>query len=719
MSNHYRNPIAGNTTTGPWSPTSLDRDYGTNFSVYNIGGYMEVDSLEDLNYTVNGTGNIFDSGNTIPVKYYESPNVLTDKIFLWNDGISSGRRRLGMLVYVLETDQVYQYVIPNYESLFTAATSAGVVIGDRDTDTYLELRNKIGVTPNAAGQALMDAWLDSSIEGVSGVTRNNARWRVFWGTDWQVTGGTVDYNSTGDLRLNSNSGDTVTISGLTTITGGTYLSGTSTLELYNNLGDTVSVTGFTGGGSGSSGSSGTSGSSGSSGESGSSGSSGTSGSSGSSGTSGSSGSSGESGSSGSSGTSGSSGSSGESGSSGSSGTSGSSGSSGESGSSGSSGTSGSSGSSGESGSSGSSGTSGSSGSSGTSGIGGETVGGEGVRITGSGTTSTPYTADTIYNTNLTSSLEMDADVGGIEAGTTVADLTGKTMVDLFNDLLFPTVLPTYTTPSITTSGINSQTLEVGTTESINFTGVATKNDAGEFTSIRLRKNSSDVVTDNSPTEGSTTDIPDQFGFTNNNNPNHTYTSTAFSETLTVPTPTGSNTSSSTTYDAEGDCDAGVVKKDNKGNDDTRSFGTNSNTPQAARTNLDASNRTITGVYPYWYGTSSTQPTISSIQDAISGGTANKSSITNNQNSTLTITFNASSEFLWFAHFEEYNTKQSYFVSDLNKGNFGSSGLFNTFTTGSADSPDGYWNGVGYKIYIGNYQTETQSFGSMQLRTSTV
>ena len=314
---------------------------------------------------------------------------------------------------------------------------------------------------------------------------------------------------------------------------------------------------------------------------------------------------------------------------------------------------------------------------------------------------------------------MDTDVGGIEAGTTVSDLTGKTMVDLFNDLLFPTVLPTYTTPSITTNGISSQILEVGTTESINFTGVATKNDAGEFTSIRLRRNSSDVVTDNSPTEGSATDIPDQFGFTNNNNPNHTYTSTSFTETLTVPTPIGSNTSSSTTYDAEGDCDAGVVKKDNKGNDDTRSFGTNSNTPQAARTNLDASNRTITGVYPYWYGTSSTQPTVSSIQDAISGGTANKSSITNNQDSTLIITFNASSEFLWFAHFEEYNTKQSYFVSDLNKGNFGSTGLFQTFDTGNVDSPDGYWDGVGYKIYIGNYQTETQSFGSMQLRTSTV
>lgn len=247
MSNHYRNPLAGNTTTGPWSPTSLDRDYGTNFSVYNIGGYMEVDTIDDLNYVVNGTGNIFDSGNTIPLKYYKSPNILTDKLYLWNDGISSGRRRLGMLVYVLQTDQVYQYVIPNYESLYTAATSAGVVIGNPDTDTYLEVRNKIGTTPNSAGQALMDAWLDSSIEGVSGVTRNNARWRIFWGTDWQVTGGTVDYNSTGDLNLNSNSGNTVTISGLKTITGGTYFSGTSTLELYNNLGDTIDITGFSSG----------------------------------------------------------------------------------------------------------------------------------------------------------------------------------------------------------------------------------------------------------------------------------------------------------------------------------------------------------------------------------------------------------------------------------------------------------------------------------------
>ena len=936
----YKN-IGRNTQVGTFvaAPTivAIDSTVGTNYGVYNIGGYKEVYKLSDLEFVLTGgtAGQILqNSGNTIPVVFTPRPNTLfSDKVAVNDDGMSSGRRRLGMLVYVHETDTVYQYTIPNYSALWSAATNSNAIIADGDGWTVLnKVPNNPGGSANAQGQALIDAWTGSTIEGVNGVTAANARWRIFWGTDWQVTGGTINYNSTGDLNLSSNSGNTVTISGLKTITGGTFFSGTSTLELYNNLGDTVSITGFTGGsgGSGSSGSSGTSGSSGSSGTSGISGvdgSSGSSGTSGSSGSSGTSGISGVDGSSGSSGTSGSSGSSGTSGSSGSSGTSGSSGRDGISSgkiyyfnqsesqtpspyknlsvtastaieqtitktvnSAGSSelisefitdelgftlipggvqtfhlhmllpqanadmttyctlelansgGTSygtvlttneaqinwidastpvevypniifpntvinasdrmivkiyvknldstnhdivwytegttnysfvtttiGISGSSGTSGSSGSSGTSGNSFTGGTitydsngrltlenenltdniSIDGFETITGgtyfsgtstiqltdnlgNNIDITGI-TTSTdisvsantglgivdPSTLYTIYNSTLSSDLEMASNVGGINAGTTVADLTGQTFVQLFNDLLFPTVLPTYTVPTITTNGISSQTLEVGTTESINFTGVGTKNDAGEFTSIRLRKNSSDVVTDNSPTEGSATDIPDQFGFTNNNNPNHTYTSNAFTETLTVPAPTGSNTSSSTTYDAEGDCNAGVVKKDNKGNDDTRSFGTNSNTPQAARTNLDASNRTITGVYPYWYGTSSTQPTVSSILDAISGGTANKSSITNNQDGTLTITFNASSEFLWFAHFEEYNTKQSYYVSDLNKGNFGSSGLFNTFSTGNADSPDGYWTNVGYKIYIGNYQTETTSFGSMQLRTSTV
>jgi len=257
MSFNYQNPTAGNTTTGPWSVTSLDRDYGTNFSVYNIGGYMEVQNLSDLEYVYSGTGQIFSSGNTIPIRFYKSPNVLPDKVFLWNDGISSGRRRLGMLVYVQENQTTYQYTIDNYETLYNNADSAGCIIGDPSTDTYLEVRNKVGITPNAAGQALMDVWTGSTIEGQNGVTRNNARWRVFWGTDWQITGGT--YNSgTGTLSLDNNTGGTINVTGFTTgggsdtyVTGGTYSSGTTTLTLTRNDGNTVDVTGFTSGGGGS------------------------------------------------------------------------------------------------------------------------------------------------------------------------------------------------------------------------------------------------------------------------------------------------------------------------------------------------------------------------------------------------------------------------------------------------------------------------------------
>ena len=670
----YKNPISNIQLSGPYS-VARDTAVGTNFSVNQVGGYQEVYYLSDLNFTIIGTGPQVFTGNTIPIQFNKGTGSAfsPDKLTLNSDNISSGRRRLGMLVYVHETDSVYQYVIPNYDTLWANITGLTGTAAITETDTYTEINSR-----STQGTDFINAWLDSSIEGVSGVTRNNARWRIFWGTDWQVTGGTVDYNSTGDLNLNSNSGNTVTISGLKTITGGTFFSGTSTLELYNNLGDTISVTGFTGGGGGTSGSSGSSGTSGTSGSSGSSGTSGTSGSSGTSGTSGSSGSSG---------------------------------------------TSGTSGTSGSSGSSGTSGTSGSSGSSGTSGVGGETVGGEGVRIIGSGTTSNPYTADTIYNTNLSSDLEMNVKVGGIDAGTTVSDLTGKTLVDLFDDLLFPTVLPTYTIPEIQLQGLSSQTLEVGTTKSILVNGYGDKNDAGDFTSIRVRTGTTtpntDVVIDNSPTESSIANIPDQFGFTNPNNPNKRFSSTQLSYTLTIPGPTAGNTSSTVRYDAEGDCGAGIAKLDNKGNTDTRTAGTNENTPQQARTDLNSNDVTITGVYPYWYGTSSTQPTISTIQNAISGGTANKSSITNNQDGTLTITFNADEEYCWFAHFEEYNTKQSYFVTDINKEDFCASCLFNTFVTGSINSPDGYWSGVNYKIYITNLRTTTTSFGSMQLRTTQV
>jgi hypothetical protein len=128
MSFEYKNPTSGTIVPGP---ISVDResDTGTIFSVNSIGGYMEVWSLEDLNWVIpndiyNGGGPVIFTGNTIPISFssaaHSDPPPYINQLNLNNDGISSGRRRLGMQVHVQENDTVYQYTIPNYETLWNA-----------------------------------------------------------------------------------------------------------------------------------------------------------------------------------------------------------------------------------------------------------------------------------------------------------------------------------------------------------------------------------------------------------------------------------------------------------------------------------------------------------------------------------------------------------------------------------------------------------------------
>jgi len=272
MSFIYKNPISATLLTGTNS-VGREKVFGTNFSVLQTGGYMEVYTLDDLAFTIpsGDTGLIEFTGNTIPVNYSKRTlPFLPDTLTLNSDNISSGRRRLGMLVYVHETERTYQYTIPNYESLWNAAS------GSTTETTY----GTNVTTSTPGGVDFINAWLDDSVEGVSGVTRNNARWRVFWGTDWQITGGTytsetgtlalnnntggtinitgftsgggtntyitggtITYNSEGRLRLSLNNDSNVDITGLTSITGATLVG--STLTLSDNLGSSVSVSGFT------------------------------------------------------------------------------------------------------------------------------------------------------------------------------------------------------------------------------------------------------------------------------------------------------------------------------------------------------------------------------------------------------------------------------------------------------------------------------------------
>ena len=222
---------------------------GTNFSILQTGGFMEVYSLSGLTYTIPPatTGIIEFSGNSIPIQFTKgsgsvfSPDVLT----LNSDNISSGRRKLGMLVYVYETNKIYQFRIDNYDTLWgnaTGATGLGgptVVISDFGTT----VKNN-----SVAGQSFINAWTASTISGVGGYDDTNASWRVLQtggnssgGTS--ITGGTFD-NNTDTLTLNNSTGGTITITGFTDVfvTGGTYSDGTTTFT--NNTGGTFTVSGY-------------------------------------------------------------------------------------------------------------------------------------------------------------------------------------------------------------------------------------------------------------------------------------------------------------------------------------------------------------------------------------------------------------------------------------------------------------------------------------------
>lgn len=69
-------------------------------------------------------------------------------------------------------------------------------------------------------------------------------------------------------------------------------------------------------------------------------------------------------------------------------------------------------------------------------------------------------SDTLYSTNL-GDLAMPNSVGGISAGTTANSLKNKTMTQLLDDLLFPTVYPTYVSPYCTISKSSPTVFEVG------------------------------------------------------------------------------------------------------------------------------------------------------------------------------------------------------------------------------------------------------------------
>jgi hypothetical protein len=175
MSFPYKNPISPNQLLGQ---QSLDRTktFGTSYSTLSTGGYMEVYSLDQLYYTIPPStfGPIEFSGNTIPITFSKgsgttfSVNTLT----LQPDNISSGRRKLGMLVYVYEENQVYQFLINNYESLWNSATGSTGTTIISDFGTTIRANSPENIT-------FINSWTANTIDGVSGETYSTAVWKKY------------------------------------------------------------------------------------------------------------------------------------------------------------------------------------------------------------------------------------------------------------------------------------------------------------------------------------------------------------------------------------------------------------------------------------------------------------------------------------------------------------------------------------------------------------
>ena len=159
----YKNPISSTILSNPQSVTRTSV-FGSTFSVLQTGGYMEVYSLLDLGLTLTAStypSQIQLSANTIPINFTKGTGSAfsPDSISLNSDQISSGRRRLGMLVYVYETNTVYQYYIPNYDNLWNSLS--GLTGSSAKTVTeYSTVVNSL----SPQGRAFINAWTGSTLE---------------------------------------------------------------------------------------------------------------------------------------------------------------------------------------------------------------------------------------------------------------------------------------------------------------------------------------------------------------------------------------------------------------------------------------------------------------------------------------------------------------------------------------------------------------------------
>jgi hypothetical protein len=336
---------------------------------------------------------------------------------------------------------------------------------------------------------------------------------------------------------------------------------------------------------------------------------------------------------------------------------------------------------------------------------------------------------TIYNTLITDEAKSTS-VGGI-GSTGAASLKSQSLVGVLDKILFPDILPTYSEISVTATGSYSaqnsnNVIEVGAVINQAISWNVIKNDLGGVSGFGVRRTapaqaplaafdedvfsvnlSPAVFTPSTPsnvaqgiTTGITDDVPAQFGFASPNNPNYVYTGT-YTDNYVVRKGESSWKIRATTT-------AFQKKYNNKQVLDSRSF---DGSPLLG-SSVEHPVATVTGVYPYYYGKSSTLPIQSFIEQKINSSQAN-STISLSVLGTISISFNAEGEYVWLAVHSSYPVKTAWYNNDFNKGEINNTGFILSPVEYIFSSPLGRWSTETYNVYVSKIKTVTA--GNIEFR----
>jgi hypothetical protein len=340
------------------------------------------------------------------------------------------------------------------------------------------------------------------------------------------------------------------------------------------------------------------------------------------------------------------------------------------------------------------------------------------------------TLNTRFDTQISPTTNAQA-VGGISNSETAASLSTLTFTELFNKLLFPTLLPTYKRPLFTISKTTSPSqtyYQPGQSVTVNTSTIFTKQDSGGIDgTIITNRNGSPTPSMGTATSGTTGDLPSQFGFTNNNTPNTTNTRTA-SETFTTSIPTTSQTASDT-FNSNTGWLQGNANKDSTGALDTRTPAVPNaatvNDPIAALASYNSSSTSILSVYPWYYFYSSTKPTssdaVSMIQGslAIPGGYTVVENLVPSNGTLNVLNYTPAAVFTvvaypFLANNNNFPVKTRYFLSTLNQNPI--TNLFDPVVTVNISRNGGPWSNIQYRMHIST-SVQQSTISPLELRNN--